>query len=121
MKKVMVIALVLASGMAAAQNYEIGDTLKLARGSAHDGTFVYVTNMGFPALPKLAGTEVIVRGIKEKKGQQILIVDAGEFANLKVYIKNALWAKEITTRSGSISGTGTDGQSEAPQANRHTP
>jgi hypothetical protein len=106
MRIAMAICFALVAGMASAQDEkkaglwietppQIGDTLYLGKGSAPDGTFVYVTNMGFPGLPKIANRVAIVKGVKVKKGTTLLIIDAMEFANLKVYMDNAFEAGEI--------------------------
>ncbi len=90
--------------------YHLNDTVRLGKGSASDGTFLYIQDRGIPTplpgptpthnLPKaFTNGGVIIKNIKKSKrngiDKYVLVVDAGGIFRFSLYIDDAILACEV--------------------------
>jgi hypothetical protein len=90
--------------------YHLKDTVRLGKGSAGDGSFLYIQDRGIPSplpgpshshnLPKtFTNGGVIVKNIKKSNingiDKYVLVVDAGGIFRFSLYIDDAILACEV--------------------------
>jgi len=90
--------------------YHLNDTVKLGKGSASDGSFLYIQERGIPTpLPGPSHTHnlprdftnggVIIKNIKKSNrngiDKYVLVVDAGGVFRFSLYIDDAILACEV--------------------------
>ncbi|WP_183573404.1 SHOCT domain-containing protein [Mucilaginibacter sp. X5P1] len=91
--------------------YHLNDTVRLGKGSASDGSFLYIQDRGIPSplpgrpspthnLPKtFTNGGVIIKNIKKSNrngiDKYVLVVDAGGLFRFSLYIDDAILACEV--------------------------